>query len=144
MSGAYRPYADELVSVPEVAEMLGVSRQRVHQIVRAYEDFPAPVAELALGRIWNREAVADWMSSQPRSTGRPRRSSRSQASASPTASSEPNGTPSGGTGGSWGVASRVRPLVLWCRLYRDPANPRWLWVACLLVSAGRARFRRSG
>lgn len=64
----------DLVSVPEVAEMLGVSRQRVHQIIRAYPDFPAPEAELAVGRIWKRRLVAEWIAQHARQTGRPRMS----------------------------------------------------------------------
>ena len=62
---------DDLVSATEVAEILGVSRQRVHQLIRAYEDFPTPEAELAVGRIWRRDAVIEWAASHPRKPGRP-------------------------------------------------------------------------
>jgi predicted DNA-binding transcriptional regulator AlpA len=61
----------DLVSIVEVAEMLGVSRQRVHQLLRAYPDFPAPEAELAVGRIWLRSAIEDWNQAHPRVPGRP-------------------------------------------------------------------------
>jgi len=61
----------DLVSVPEVAAMLGVSRQRVHQIIQSYADFPEPEAELGVGRIWRRDLVADWIARHPRRTGRP-------------------------------------------------------------------------
>jgi predicted DNA-binding transcriptional regulator AlpA len=57
--------------MPEVAEILGVTRQRVHQLIRAYSDFPKPEAELAVGRIWKREAITTWAASHPRKTGRP-------------------------------------------------------------------------
>jgi predicted DNA-binding transcriptional regulator AlpA len=60
----------ELVSVPEIAEMLGVSRQRVNQLIGAYDDFPAPVAVLAIGRVWLRQSIADWSSTHPRKPGR--------------------------------------------------------------------------
>ena len=40
--------------------MLGVSRQRVYQLIDAYDDFPAPLATLAVGRIWSRAAVEEW------------------------------------------------------------------------------------
>jgi prophage regulatory protein len=50
----------DVVGVPEIARMLGVSRQRVYQLIDAYEDFPEPVATLAVGRIWSREAVEKW------------------------------------------------------------------------------------
>jgi predicted DNA-binding transcriptional regulator AlpA len=62
----------DLVSIVEVAEMLGVSRQRAHQIMRSYADFPKPEAELAVGRIWQRQPIASWIESHPRSSGRPR------------------------------------------------------------------------
>ena len=51
----------ELVGVAEIADLLGVSRQRVHAIIRAYDDFPDPVAELSAGRIWLRSDVDDWI-----------------------------------------------------------------------------------
>ena len=53
--------------------MLGVTTQRVHQIVESYSDFPAPEVELAAGRIWRRAAVEAWIKKHPRrSPGRPR------------------------------------------------------------------------
>lgn len=50
----------DVVGVPEIAQILGVSRQRVYQLIDTYEDFPAPVATLAVGRIWSRTAVEEW------------------------------------------------------------------------------------
>ncbi len=50
----------DVVGAPEVAQILGVSRQRVYQLIDTYEDFPAPLAKLAVGRIWSREAVEEW------------------------------------------------------------------------------------
>lgn len=49
-----------LVGVAEVAQMLAVSRQRVNRIVHTHADFPAPEAELAAGRVWQRSAVEAW------------------------------------------------------------------------------------
>ncbi len=46
--------------MPEIARILGVSRQRVYQLIDAYDDFPPPVAALAVGRIWSRSAVEEW------------------------------------------------------------------------------------
>ena len=57
--------------MPEVAEILGVSRQRVHQLIQAYDDFPAPEAELAVGRIWKRAVILEWARDHPRKPGRP-------------------------------------------------------------------------
>jgi len=65
----------ELVSIPEIAKMLGVSRQRVHQLIQQYDDFPKPVAELAIGRVWDHATVANWNDTHPRPTGRPRKHS---------------------------------------------------------------------
>jgi prophage regulatory protein len=61
-----------LVGLSEIAAMLGVSRQRVGQLARDYDDFPAPVAELASGRIWERTSVEAWANAHPvRPPGRP-------------------------------------------------------------------------
>ena len=61
-----------LVGLSEIATMLGVSRQRAGQIVRDYNDFPPPVAELASGRIWETTAVETWAKAHPvRPPGRP-------------------------------------------------------------------------
>lgn len=59
--------------VAEVAEALGVSRQRLAKL-RERQDFPAPVAELAQGPIWNLEVIRGWAGSgvRPHSAGRPR------------------------------------------------------------------------
>jgi predicted DNA-binding transcriptional regulator AlpA len=43
----------------QVAELLGVSKQRAHQIV-AEPGFPVPVAEDARGRLWSRYEVQAW------------------------------------------------------------------------------------
>jgi predicted DNA-binding transcriptional regulator AlpA len=56
----------DLVGVAEVAEMLGVSRQRVHAIAATHPEFPEPVAELSAGKIWLRKDIAGWA----RHTGR--------------------------------------------------------------------------
>jgi hypothetical protein len=50
---------EELVGTAEIAEMLGVTNQRVDQLSRT-ESFPAPIAVLAAGRIWQREAIERW------------------------------------------------------------------------------------
>ena len=66
--------SEHLVGVAEVARMLNVSRQRVDEIVRTYDDFPQPEVKLDAGRIWSRTAVEDWLAAhQDRPRGRPRR-----------------------------------------------------------------------
>ena len=54
----------ELLGVAEIAQMVGVSRQRVNELVRSDPDFPAPEAELAAGRIWAREDIERWMAAR--------------------------------------------------------------------------------
>jgi predicted DNA-binding transcriptional regulator AlpA len=56
---------EELVGAAEVAQMLGVSRQRAHQITQTVADFPLAQAELAAGRVWRRKDVEEWISAHP-------------------------------------------------------------------------------
>jgi predicted DNA-binding transcriptional regulator AlpA len=50
---------DDLVGVAEIADALGVTRQRVHQLTKL-EGFPDPVATLSAGTIWSRQDVEAW------------------------------------------------------------------------------------
>src|SRR5205809_361383 len=56
----------DVVGVAEIAQLLAVSRQRVHEIIRNDESFPEPAADLAAGRIWQRGDVEAWMASRHR------------------------------------------------------------------------------
>jgi predicted DNA-binding transcriptional regulator AlpA len=56
----------DLVGVAEIAELLGVSRQRIDAIVRTHDDFPKPVATITAGRIWLRKDVVAWARGQGR------------------------------------------------------------------------------
>jgi predicted DNA-binding transcriptional regulator AlpA len=60
---------EQLVGAAEVAEILGVSRQRVTQLT-ARPDFPAPVAVLAMGKVWARDDVERWAEERDRRLGR--------------------------------------------------------------------------
>lgn len=53
---AEEPSLPELVGAAEVAEILGVSRQRVHQLVHA-KTIPSPLAVLRGGFVWDADAV---------------------------------------------------------------------------------------
>jgi prophage regulatory protein len=55
----------DIVGAHEIRVMLGVSRQRVHQLVTS-PGFPEPVARLAQGAVWLTADVEKWM----RETGR--------------------------------------------------------------------------
>lgn len=57
------------MSIQEVADALGVSRQRAYALV-ARPDFPAPTAELTSGRVWLTADVERWRKA-PRPPGRP-------------------------------------------------------------------------
>ena len=59
MTTTLRSELVELVGTAEIAEMLGLSRQRVHQLT-SKPDFPQPLAVLAAGVIWRREDVEEW------------------------------------------------------------------------------------
>ena len=50
----------DLVGAAEVATMLNISPQRVHQLYAAGRGFPEPVAVLAAGRIWRRRDIEAW------------------------------------------------------------------------------------
>jgi predicted DNA-binding transcriptional regulator AlpA len=56
---------EDLMGLTEIAELLGLSRQRTDQLARQV-GFPAPVATLTGGRIWKRDDVERWA----RETGR--------------------------------------------------------------------------
>jgi serine/threonine protein kinase len=65
-----------LGGVTEVAELIGISRQRFADL-RARADFPEPVAELASGPVWDIDAVRRWAESGVRrGPGRPPRDER--------------------------------------------------------------------
>lgn len=65
------PTIPALVSGVEAAEILGVSRQRVHQLAAENPAFPPPVARLASGSIWLRSGVEGFARRWTRKPGRP-------------------------------------------------------------------------
>ncbi len=54
-----------LMGAAEIADLLGVSRQRVQQLV-GRPDFPAPTDTLAMGKVWRREDVERWAADRER------------------------------------------------------------------------------
>ena len=60
----------ELMSAAEIADELGVSRQRVHQL-RSTAGFPAPLADLRGGAVWDAAAVRKFAQTWERKPGRP-------------------------------------------------------------------------
>jgi hypothetical protein len=55
----------EWAGAAEIATLLGVSRQRVQQLVNR-PDFPAPDIELEMGRIWKTEKIRKWAETRGR------------------------------------------------------------------------------
>jgi hypothetical protein len=68
---AEAPTMPELMSAAEIADELGVARQRVHQL-RSTAAFPAPLAELRGGAVWDAAAVRKFAQEWERKPGRPR------------------------------------------------------------------------
>jgi prophage regulatory protein len=59
-----------LVGSQEIERMLGVSRQRVQQLI-AQPDFPEPDVKLAMGKVWKRAEVAAWAQAHGRDVAEP-------------------------------------------------------------------------
>ncbi len=49
----------DLMGAAEIGRLLGVSRQRVQQLVKT-DGFPAPVAVLDMGKVWLASDVRAW------------------------------------------------------------------------------------
>ena len=60
----------ELMSAAEIADELGISRQRVHQL-RSTAGFPEPLADLRGGAVWDANAVRKFAQTWERKPGRP-------------------------------------------------------------------------
>lgn len=67
---AQRASLPELMSAADIAHELGVSRQRVHQL-RTTAQFPAPLAELRGGAVWDGAAIRAFAQTWARKPGRP-------------------------------------------------------------------------
>jgi len=55
--GTVKP--DRLVGSSELQQILGVTRQRIFQLV-AGKDFPEPITALRMGQIWDLDAIRAW------------------------------------------------------------------------------------
>jgi len=62
--------SSDLVAIPEIAEILGVSRQRASKIIQTHRDFPRPEAELSIGKVWRRPDIEEWAQRWNRAPGR--------------------------------------------------------------------------
>lgn len=68
---ADEPTLPELMSAAEIADELSISRQRVHQL-RSTAGFPAPLADLRGGAVWDAAAIRKFARTWERKPGRPR------------------------------------------------------------------------
>jgi hypothetical protein len=64
------PNLPPLVGVAEIANQLGISRQRVSELSSQHRDFPGPVAKLAAGPVWLERAVRRFVENWARKPGR--------------------------------------------------------------------------
>ena len=48
-----------LMGAAEIGRLLGVSRQRVQQLVNT-SGFPAPLAVLDMGKVWDGAQIREW------------------------------------------------------------------------------------
>jgi hypothetical protein len=71
------PSMPELMSAAEIADELCVSRQRVHQL-REAPSFPAPLADLRGGAVWDAAAVRKFNQEWTRKPGRPRAAAKGE------------------------------------------------------------------
>jgi predicted DNA-binding transcriptional regulator AlpA len=55
----------------EIAERLGVSRVRVHQIATTDPSFPVPLGEVKAGKIWRTEDIESWIAEHRPNLGAP-------------------------------------------------------------------------
>jgi predicted DNA-binding transcriptional regulator AlpA len=68
-----RPTPTQLLTASEVGDLLGVSRQRVYQLIGEHMDFPRPWSQVRGRALYDRAAVEQWRSSWARRPGRPRK-----------------------------------------------------------------------
>lgn len=66
----HEPALPELAGGREVADLLGVSKQRLHQLL-ARDDFPEPVVRLAAGPVWLVNSIHAFERQWSRKPGRP-------------------------------------------------------------------------
>src|SRR2546426_11993391 len=54
------PTQSKLVGLAELAELLSATKQAISNWRNRWPDFPAPVADLRSGPIWDLDTVAEW------------------------------------------------------------------------------------
>lgn len=67
-----QPQVPELVGYAEIAEILGVSRQRAREMATTIKPFPAPAVVVATGPLFVRLSVESFAKTWERKPGRPK------------------------------------------------------------------------
>jgi len=74
------PNYPDLIGVAELAEILGVSRQRASELARTGSGFPRPLRFLASGPIWDKAMIARYVQHwDRRPRGRPKKAAQVSA-----------------------------------------------------------------
>lgn len=68
---ANAPTLPVLLGAAEVGDLLGVSRQRVHQLTQ-HSEFPAPLVRVRMGPLWDEQAIKKFDREWVRKPGRPK------------------------------------------------------------------------
>lgn len=68
-----QPRGADLVGVVEAAQILGISRQRLDELVQTRNDFPPPIARLSTGKIFTRASIEAFNQRWERKPGRPKK-----------------------------------------------------------------------
>jgi predicted DNA-binding transcriptional regulator AlpA len=63
---------EDLVTAGDIAKRLGISRQRVAQLVRDHDTFPAPIGKVGSSVVYRWRDVQRWDEKTERRPGRPR------------------------------------------------------------------------
>ncbi len=71
-----QPTYPPMLGVAEVAEKLGVSKQRVFELREAAR-LPEPITELRAGPVWPEPAIDRWLDTWERKPGRPKKAASS-------------------------------------------------------------------
>lgn len=61
-----------LMGMYEAAETLGVTRQRVYELLKQGV-LPEPIARLKCGPVWSAEGIIEYAATRNRKVGRPKR-----------------------------------------------------------------------
>jgi chromosome partitioning protein len=61
LPGKKKSSCSELVGIAEIAAMVGVSKQVIVNWRARFEDFPAPLADLAATPVFDRSRVEEWL-----------------------------------------------------------------------------------